>query len=313
MVKVLRFILLVFFAISLNVYAQNISVSASTDTSDYLVGDYIQFTIRAEYDEGIRISPPTLTDNLGILEVIKVLPIMFEEDKNVQQFNYIIAGYDSARVVIPPIPITYFQDNISEPKETQTNEVIVFIHTLEVNVSEEIKDIKEPVRIPLDWLFWLIIVLVIILMITIGYFLYRKFKKPEEEVRMIRKAPPVPIHVLALKALDKLDQKKLWQQGQIKGYHSEITEIIRKYFEDRYDFNSLEMTTAQSMVVLNRVMDNEKMINTTGSFLENADMVKFAKFEPLPSVNEEMMKQAYEIVEKTKPDEDLQVGVNRAQ
>jgi hypothetical protein len=312
MVKVLRFILLVLFAISLNVYAQNISVSASTDTSDYLVGDYIQFSIKAEYDEGIRISPPSLIDNLGILEVIKVLPVSFEEDENVQQFNYIIAGYDSARVVIPPIPITYYQDNISEPQETQTNEVVVFIHTLEVNASEEIKDIKEPVRIPIDWLFWLIIVLVIVILITIGYFLYRKFKKPEEEIRIIRRAPPVPIHVLALKALDMLDQKKLWQQGQIKGYHSEITEIIRKYFEDRYDFNSLEMTTAQSMLVLNRVMDNEKMIRITGSFLENADMVKFAKFEPLPSVNEEMMKQAYEIVEKTKPDEDLQVGVNRA-
>ncbi len=313
MVKVLRLTWLIFFVISLSVYAQNINVTASTDTSDYLVGDYIQFSIRAEYDEGIRLSPPTLTDNLGILEVVKVLPVSFEDDKNVQQFNYIISGYDSARVVIPPIPITYFTGNTSEPRETKTNEVVVFIHTLEVNSSDEIKDIKEPVRIPLDWLFWLIVILVIVLLATIGYFLYKKFKKPVEEVRMVRRAPPMAIHIIALKALDKLDQKKLWQRGQIKDYHSEITEIIRKYFEDRYNFNSLEMTTAQSMVVLNRVMDNEKLIDITGKFLVNADMVKFAKFDPLPSVNEEMMKQACDIVEKTKPDEDLQMGVNRVQ
>lgn len=285
---------------SLPLFAQNISVTAGTDTSDYLVGDYIQFSIKAEYDDGIRISPPSLTDKLGKLEVIKVLPVSFEEDRNLQQFNYIIAGYDSARIVIPPIPITYFVNNNSEPQTTQTNEVVVFIHTLEVIPSADIKDIKQPVRIPFDWLFWGIVLLVLVIIAVVSYFLYQKFKKPIEEITFVKKAPPVPLYIIALRALEMLDEKKLWQQGKIKDYHSEITEIIRRYFEDRFNFNSLEMTTAQSMQVLNRVMDNQKLIDTTEKFLENADMVKFAKFVPLPSVNEEMMNQAYDIVKKTK-------------
>jgi hypothetical protein len=36
-------------------------------------------------------------------------------------------------------------------------------------------------------------------------------------------------------------------------------------------------------------------------------MVKFAKFVPMPTVNEEMMKQAYNIVNKTKQDEEVKV------
>ncbi|MCW8848411.1 MAG: hypothetical protein OQJ81_00425 [Melioribacteraceae bacterium] len=295
---------------SLPLAAQNISVTAGTDTSDYLVGDYIQFSIRAEYDDGIRISPPSLADKLGKLEVIKVLPVSFEGEGNIQQFNYIIAGYDSSRIVIPPIPITYFVNNNSEPQTTETNEVVVFIHTLEVIPSADIKDIKEPIRIPFDWLFWGIILLVLLIIAIVAYFLYKKFKKPIEEIKFVKKAPPVPLHIIALRALEKLDEKKLWQQGKIKDYHSEITEIIRRYFEDRYNFNSLEMTTAQSMQVLNRVMDNQKLIDTTQKFLENADMVKFAKFVPLPSVNEEMMIQAYDIVKKTKVD-DHEIEVNR--
>ena len=292
-----------FLFLSLPLFAQNITVTAGTDTSDYLVGDYIQFSIKAEYGDGIRISPPSLTDKLGQLEVIKVLPVSFEDDKNVQQFNYIIAGYDSARIVIPPIPITYFTSNNSEPQTTQTNEVVVFIHTLEVLPSADIKDIKQPIRIPFDWVFWGIILLVLLVIALIAYLLYKKFRKPIEEIKFVKRTPPVPIHIFALRALDKLDEKKLWQQGKIKDYHSEITEIVRHYFEARYNFNSLEMTTAQSMQVLNRVMDNQVLIDTTQKFLENADMVKFAKFVPLPSVNEEMMKQAYDIVQKTRLDE----------
>lgn len=313
MVKYLNLFLFIILFFSEAVFAQNVAALARTDTSDYLVGDYIQFSIRVEYEDGIRISPPSLTDKMSPLEVIKVLPVTFEEEINVQQFNYIISGYDSSRVVIPPIPITYFTADNSEPQTVETNEVVVFIHTLEVNPAEDIKDVKAPVRIPLDWVFWLIIILIITLLSAIGYYLYNRFRKTEGEERIIKRTPPTPIHVIAFKALENLDKKKLWQKGEVKEYHSEITEIIRKYFEDRYSFNSLEMTTAQSMSVLNRLMDNQKMIDTTKKFLENADMVKFAKFVPLPSINEEMMKQAYDIVDKTKRDEDNQIGAAHVQ
>lgn len=311
MVKFFRLVILYFIFFSFNLFAQNISVSASTDTTDYLVGDYIKFSIRVELNEGVRVSPPTLTDQLAPLEVVKSLPVSFEEGKNVQQFNYILSGYDSLRVVIPKIPITFFIANSSEPQTIETNEVEIFIHTLPVNTAGDIKDIKQPIRIPFDWMFWSIVALILLLLSALGYFLYMKFRKPKEEVKTIRRAPALPLHIIALQKLDKLKEKKLWQQGKVKEYHSEITEIVRKYFEDRFHFNSLEMTTAQTVEIASRVMDNQKMIDTTKSFLENADMVKFAKFVPLPSVNEEMMNQAYDIVQKTKKEEEFQMGVSR--
>jgi hypothetical protein len=51
---------------------------------------------------------------------------------------------------------------------------------------------------------------------------------------------------------------------------------------------------------LSAIGDAEDIVATTESFLSNADLVKFAKFKPMPSVNDAMMKQAREIVEKTK-------------
>lgn len=313
MVKFFRIIIFTLIIFSVNNFAQNIRVSASTDTSDYLVGDYINFKISVEFGEGIRIVPPKLTDQLSPLEVIKTLSATQDEEKNIQHFNYILSGYDSSAVTIPPIPITYFSGNNSEPQIINSNEVQIFIHTLEVNPAEDIKDVKAPIRIPFDWLFWSIVILIFLLFAALGYFLYKKYRKPKEDVREIRRVPALPLHILTLQKLDKLKEKKLWQQGLVKEFHSEITEIIRRYFEDRYNFNSLEMTTSQTVQILNRVMDNQKMIETSQSFLENADMVKFAKFVPLPSVNDEMMNQAYDIVQKTKKEEDFQMGVSRVQ
>jgi hypothetical protein len=85
----------------------------------------------------------------------------------------------------------------------------------------------------------------------------------------------------------------------VKEYHTEITGIVRKYFEHRFNFNALEMTSAEIMGVISYLEDSKPITETADNFFRNADLVKFAKFEPLPEVNEEMMSQAFEIVNNT--------------
>ena len=62
------------------------------------------------------------------------------------------------------------------------------------------------------------------------------------------------------------------------------------------------------MQQLHKVSAAEKILEETNQFLNNADLVKFAKFNPLPSVNDEMMKQAKDIVTKTIPKEPEKVA-----
>ncbi len=111
----------------------------------------------------------------------------------------------------------------------------------------------------------------------------------------------IPAHVKALTALDHLDHEQLWQKGKVKEYHSKITGIVRNYFEDRFQLPALELTTTEQMEQLKKVSAAKIILEETNQFLNNADLVKFAKFIPMASVNEEMMKQAKDIVNKTIP------------
>ena len=122
-----------------------------------------------------------------------------------------------------------------------------------------------------------------------------------------KKIIKIPEYKVALESLSELDRKKLWQQGKVKDYHSEITEIVRRYFEKRFSFLAMEMTSAEVLESLNEIEVTTDVHFLTNDFLTNADMVKFAKFVPMPTVNEEMMKQAYEIVNKTKQEEEIKV------
>jgi hypothetical protein len=153
----------------------------------------------------------------------------------------------------------------------------------------------------MDLLTILLILLGIILLVLLGLYLYRRNQKKKRKKVERKRIYIVPPHAKALAELHALEEKKLWQQGLVKEYHSSITEIIRRYFEDRFRILALESSTTEILEQLNRVVMPENIFNTVKGFLTNADLVKFAKYKPLPAVNEEMMRQAIDIVEYTVP------------
>ena len=295
--------------LNINLSAQSISVLASVDSSDYLVGDYINYTLEIRAEKNIDITTPLIRDSLKKVEIIKELPPISKEENNVKSITlgYIISYYDSASISISPIAVRYKFQGTDEEKIVISNPVTFTVHTVTVEQQADIKDVKEPITIPLDWKFILLIILIVIIVLTVAYYLYRKYKKKKAEQPVKKKIIKIPAHVHALTALDNLEQEKLWQKGMVKEYHSKITGIVRGYFEKRFNLSALELTTSEQMQQLKKVPEAENILSITIEFLSNADLVKFAKFIPLPSVNEEMMKQAKEIVTNTIPKEPLEV------
>ena len=291
--------------LSLNLFAQNISAEAYTDSANYLVGDYINLTIKVKYDEGITVSNPLIKDNFKDIEVIKVEePVLLEENgKQIVEFKYIVSVYDSTDISISGIPVGYKTGNDTLLQTVNTNPVYFTVHTVPVKPEEEIKDVKEPIKIPLDWKTVLLYLLIIIAIAGLAYFLYKRYKKKHEGEEIKQTEPRIPSYITALNSLHQLEEEKLWQKGKVKEYHSKITEIIRRYFEDRFYLPALELTTSEAMIRLKERYDTAEILQATDEFLNNADLVKFAKYNPVPDLNAEMMKQAYKIVEMTIPKE----------
>lgn len=283
-------------------FAQNISVKASTDASAYKVGDYIHYTIQIKADKNLSVTGPALSDSLAGMELISQQNPQKEESDNGQiiTYTYTFSKYDSSDVTIPPVSVFYHMKGDSAANSVSTNEVFFKVRPVKVNIQDDIKNVKDPLRIPLDWRWIVFWVFIGILILAAAYYFYRRYQKRKAEFvpgKVIIKVPP---HITALNALKALREKQLWQKGMVKEYHSEITEIIRRYFEERFNLPALEMTSGESIEELQKRRGTDMIIEDTENFLSNADLVKFAKYQPMASVNEEMMKQAEKIVNKTK-------------
>ncbi len=209
---------------------------------------------------------------------------------------------DSGKVFLPPIEFGYKIKGDTGTHKAYTNSLLLNIAGIIIDPKGEIKDIKPPMSAP--WLFEdflpYIIALIIIAVIAGGLHYYWRKKKQKQDLLANIKVI-IPPHREALAALRVLEEKKLWQQGLIKQYYSEVTEIIRHFFERRWSIIALELTTDEILAQMKHIPDALNVWKEMESFFITADLVKFAKYEPSPAEHENEMRSAYETVRMMVP------------
>jgi hypothetical protein len=217
-----------------------------------------------------------------------------------KRVKFTIAAYDTGTYAIPPTGIV-----VISPDSTQeillTDEINIRVESVISGDAEDILDLKTPLDIPKSWTLIIIAAVSIFAALAVGgWIYYRRKNKKGEGLFDFRKEPDRPAHEIALENLEQLRESGLLAEGKIKEYYIELSEIIRLYLQRRYFFAALEMTTFEAVNALAETMIEEEALSVTADFLENCDMVKFAKFRPKDEVHEQSWKQALEIVERTK-------------
>ncbi len=290
------------FATNSSLFAQHVHVSAKVDSNKILIGDWIHLNINLEYPNNIKISYPQITDSLQGLEIIERKQPEVIRSGNVikEKYIYVISAFDTGTFVIPSLQFLYNFVDDTEVQTATTSPIPIFVHSIGINTDEDIKDIKPPLSVPITFseLLPYLIGIVVIGLVSFGFYYFIK-KRKKGEVWEIFTAPIRPAHEIALNALRSLEAEKLWHRGEVKLYHSKLTDIVRTYIENRFFIRAMESTTDEIIEDFKKTEINGTLKDTLYKMLELGDLVKFAKQQPLPDENERSLKYAYEFVENT--------------
>lgn len=291
------------------VFSQMITLQAKLDSNKILIGDQIKLHLLLNKTKDANVSFPILPDSLpGGIEVIERLkPDTLSKNGNnlsIQQ-SFVITSFDSGMHVIPPIGFEFVHDTLTDTIYTDSLYLMVNVPKIDTT-KNTIYDIKAPFDEPfslMEIIEYVLYGIAALLLIIAGIYVYRKFKKKEPLIKLPHK-PVDPPHVIALRELDTLKEKKLWQNNHIKKYHSDLTEIIRKYIENRFGISALEMTSYEILdAISHEKYIPEKLHSEIRFMFTIADFVKFAKAQPLPDENDTCLRHAYNFVNNTKPAE----------
>jgi len=297
-----------------------IVVSASIDSTTLMLGDQTDLHLRVTQEQSERVEWPvfgeTLQDGIEIVDrtIVDTLAL---SDGRVQLNQYLtLTSFKDSLFAIEPIAFASGEDTF-----WTEGLALNIIQPFEVDTTLAITDIKDIEKAPIWWwgIFrWILALALALALAYLGYRLwkwYEKNRKPEEEPvnpELLRPADEV-----ALEKLDEIKAQKIWKDGKVKEYQTELTDVVREYISRRFDVQSTEKTSDETLRELKPILlkgeglqvtgDGKELYSKLSKMLQLADLVKFAKWHTTPDENENALSTAYEFVNETKIIDDLTI------
>lgn len=307
-VRIITLFTIIFSAISPLLAQSALVVEAAMDSSVLWVGEQTMIHLSLTQSEGEQVVFPEIVTGSELVKGIEVVSLS-EPDTTVLKNNrlnikqeVLVTSFDSGLYYIPPFKYLLDSDTF---KTTSLSLKIVPVQIDEDAQVTDMRDIKDVIEPPFKlfdyvprWVLWLILAIVLIAVAV--YFILRYYKPQAIGITPVAQ-PEIPPYEKAMQELQELRDMKLWQQGQEKQYYTRLVDILREYIDGRFDINAMEMTSSEIISALAHNKDTKEVNRYLNEVLSMADFVKFAKMRPLPDDNEQVMRQAYEFVELTKP------------
>jgi hypothetical protein len=292
--------------IGLSIVSGQIDVTVQSDTNHIRIGEQIgvKLIVINHSKESPEITWPFAVDTLSkAIEIIDVLPVDTQryEEETIFMQQWYLTSFDTGYHDIPPFEL------VINGEDYETNPFLIQVETVKIDTTQAIKVIKGVENAPISIFEWIkyhwkwFAGLSVLLILLFGIYLIIKNKNKGLKTPVKRAEPEIPPFDYALQRLNKLKDEKKWQGGDVKYYHSEISEILREYLEHEFDFPALEQTTKEVMRSIRLTSIDATQQKHLSRILLLSDLVKYAKEKPLATENEDSMKVALEFLTTTKP------------
>lgn len=291
----------------LHAHAQKVTVDASIDSLQILIGEQTKLKLEVSADANSKLQIPVFNDTIvsgvEVVEVSKAdTQLLNKGSRMLISQEYTITSFDSALYFIPPIEVEA-ENEIFKSQPLALKVYSVPVDTLHPEAFFGPKEIR---KISLNWSDIQSIVLSLLFGLILGgleFYLYKRFRDNKPIIRRIKVEPKIPAHQQALQKIEEIKSNSNLRHSDLKGYYTELTDVLRNYMKDRFHFNAMEMTSTEIIERL-KAEENQQFIEELKELFITADLVKFAKHLPLMNENDSNLVNAIDFIQGTKVEVD---------
>ena len=278
------------------------SASSTIDRNKILLGEQVSLQLKAE-DINTRMfflqDWFNIPDSISHIQVVKRGAIDTVDVGGVTTFTQTltITSFDSGKWKLGPLQLIMQDRTTGNQTVLQTDSVVLEVLPVDVSNMQNYHDVKDILDVevkPNYWLYVAIAASAIVLIILIWLMVKGSKKKKVELPKPVYKGTPLE-H--ALQQIKELQSEGLPAKQQVKLFYTRLSEILRNYFNDRFNVHSSHATSDELMVLLSVYLQDEKYRTEFYQLLRLSDAVKFAKYIPSTEQNEKAVKTAIETLQ----------------
>lgn len=162
--------------------------------------------------------------------------------------------------------------------------------------SEDLRPLKQQWTLGPNWVMWILLgVGALALAAALVWWIRKRRARHHEEPAPEVRLPP---DVIALTELERVAAMGLPAKGEFKTFYTLVVDAVRRYVEARFGVEAMDRTTYELLDDLTR---HGRYVEGLGALLDEADLVKFAKFKPDTTRADAALGSAREIVVATTP------------
>ena len=294
---------IILIASALSASAQ-VSVEAVIDSIQIFVGQQVHVTLTATAKENAKVEFPQFKPMEYITPGVEVLNR--QELEQQPQDNgfvsrsmvYTMTSFDDTLYYIPPMTVK-IDGKPYESKSLALKVLTIEVDTLHAEQFFGPKDVQDNPFQWSDWSmpFWLSVLMLFLL--AAAYYLYLRLRDNKPIISHIRIVKRLLPHQKAMKEIEQIKADKMVSSENSKEYYTKLTDTLRKYIEERYGFNAMEMTSSEIIEKLMASQD-QKSLDELRQLFTTADLVKFAKYSTLINENDANLVNAIDFINQTK-------------
>ena len=265
-----------------------ISVTARVRPAEIHVADTLELVLEARVEEGYEVEFPAPDGKLGpsdeddasksyfsVLGFSDQPAALLEGGRIVVARSFRLEPFLPGEYEIPPMTVQYWQADESERHVIETKPLVVPVRSVigEGEGETTVRDIAPPVDMPGGWGIWIALATAAIVVAAGLIWWWRRPRRAKE-------VPVLAPHLLALRQLRELQAERLVEKGNIKLFHIRVSDVLRRYIENRFGVHAPERTTEEFLTTLGNDGTLGSSRPLLREFLNHCDLVKFAKHQP---------------------------------
>ena len=281
-----------------------VSVEAVIDSIQIFVGQQAHVTLTATAKENAKVEFPQFKPMEYITPGVEVLDRQ-ELEQQAQDNGFVsrsmvytMTSFDDTLYYIPPMTVKI------DGKPYKSKSLALKVLTIEVDTlhAEQFFGPKDVQDNPFQWSdwsmpFWLSVLMLFLL--AAAYYLSLRLRDNKPIISHIRIVKRLLPHQKAMKEIEQIKADKMVSSENSKEYYTKLTDTLRKYIEERYGFNAMEMTSSEIIEKLMASQD-QKSLDELRQLFTTADLVKFAKYSTLINENDANLVNAIDFINQTK-------------